>query len=208
MGILYSNADSALINPTTTRGDMLVRGASSVGRLALPSATGVVYSDGTDLVAAPTDYFCYLSLASNQTVSGTTDVDWTVSHSDTEDIHSTTTNPNRLYMPLAGVWCIQWGFRNSTNSTIQGWVQHYTSAGVAWRGISGMNADSSMQFYQVDFINCTDPGNATDQTAEYVVCKVWNNGGDLVGGDPTVGPNLNVAQCRMFHMPGMSRLAL
>lgn len=37
-------------DPTTTRGDLLSRGASSLGRLALGSISNVVASDGTDVV--------------------------------------------------------------------------------------------------------------------------------------------------------------
>jgi hypothetical protein len=39
---------AGLIDPTTTRGDLLVRGASSLGRLAVGSANRVLRSDGTD----------------------------------------------------------------------------------------------------------------------------------------------------------------
>jgi hypothetical protein len=55
-----SGVDGDLSDPTTTRGDILSRGASSVGRLAVGSANTVLQSDGTDP-----------AWSSNLTVSGT-----------------------------------------------------------------------------------------------------------------------------------------
>jgi len=55
-----SGVDGDLSDPTTTRGDILTRGASSVGRLAVGAANTVFQSDGTDP-----------AWSSNLTVSGT-----------------------------------------------------------------------------------------------------------------------------------------
>lgn len=47
-----SCSPTALTDPTTTRGDLIVRGAATLGRLALGAAGKAPVSDGTDLIAA------------------------------------------------------------------------------------------------------------------------------------------------------------
>ena len=152
------------------------------------------------LVAAPTDYSCHLDITSNITGIAlvTTNIDWTRDQLDAQDMHNLSTNPDRIYMPLAGMWCFHWHFRSTNAScSAQGWITHYSSSDVGLRDTFGYTGVRNAE--QVVFVNCTDPGNATDQSSEYVVVKAWITAGDLEAGTVAV---------RAFHMPGASRLAL
>jgi hypothetical protein len=188
---------------------MLVRGASSVGRLGLPSATGVVYSDGTDLVAAPTDYFCWLDLTVDQAGAGggaNVVIDWTRSQSDTKDIHNLTTKPTRLYMPIAGMWCVEARFRTTGNNVLCQPAITLSNSSSALIGIWSGWQVQGINNTIIGFVNCTDPGNATDQSSEYLEITVWQTSGNIDSGDTSVMATAYFTQLRMFHMPGMSRV--
>lgn len=74
----WSDADSThvyvspLVDPTTTRGDVLVRGASALGRVALAALGKVLVGDGTDAVAdyPPGHELDYAQITSPVSVTG------------------------------------------------------------------------------------------------------------------------------------------
>lgn len=63
---------SPLVDPTSTRGDVLVRGAAALGRVALAALGKVLMGDGTDAVAVypPGHEFDYVQITSNVSVTG------------------------------------------------------------------------------------------------------------------------------------------
>jgi hypothetical protein len=68
-------AAAALTDPTTTRGDIITRGAASIGRLALGATGKVLRSDGTDAVWGypPGHEYDYAQITSGVTVTATSE---------------------------------------------------------------------------------------------------------------------------------------
>lgn len=82
------------IDPTTSRGDMMARGANSLQRVPLPTVAGqpaMLGSDGTDLTAIGGKLGCEVYLNANQNISSSgvdTALAWTAEAYDNGGFHS------------------------------------------------------------------------------------------------------------------------
>lgn len=96
---------SGLVDPMTSRGDIIVRNASNVtARLAKGSAAQVLTSDGTDVAWAATGVAVGARATKNATQTITTSTGTTVTFPGTDDfdtdaIHDPVTNNSRLTVP-------------------------------------------------------------------------------------------------------------
>lgn len=107
-----SFSGGGLVDPTTTRGDIIVRGASGLTRLGRGTAGKILYSDGTDILASGSAFVVSATAVSGRfrmsaNMTNVTSGVWTTLALDTVDYNNgLTLTTNQIIVPLAARYII------------------------------------------------------------------------------------------------------